>query len=304
MPDDLTSFITTKDSGERGSTTAARLFVVLVLYKRAPEQSEAFVSLRDVLEALPTMRAQVTSLLYDNSPEPHAVPVVNFACSYIWNGANPGLAHAYNAALERAVAEGSNWLLLLDHDTALDRTYLEEVLATIESFEADRTITALVPKLLQASSILSPHRLVPRLRKQSEPIVKSFAGIAGERLQVFNSGAVLRVADLVAIGGFDESFPFEYLDHVVFRQLQDRGGKLLVLNATLAHELSVSAGWSDSAFQHRFWSFMAAEHRYKQRFAKGNELFWHYFWKSWLIFGRLARGQFRVAYKHLRIALR
>ena len=282
---------------------AARLFVVLVLYKRSPEQSEAFTSLRDVLAMWPAARERVECLIYDNSPEEHVVPAVSFRCGYASDVMNRGLALAYNVALERATVAGATWLLLLDHDTLLTREYLEEVLSAIDNVGADHRVTAIVPKLVQAGTVLSPQWPVPSSRKQSEPVPLDFAGMSKKPLQVFSSGAVLRVADLAGIGGFDESFSHECLDHATFRALQERGGQVLVLHACLPHELSLSAGWGDPGFQHRFWSFMEAEHRYKRRFAKGSELLWHYFWRGWLIVGRVARGQFGTAYRHLKIVM-
>ena len=122
-------------------------------------------------------------------------------------------------------------------------------------------------------------------------------------MQAFNSGAVLRLSALDEIGGFDESFPLDYLDHTTFRQLQRKEHSVYVLHSTLAHELSVSAGWDTPGFERRFWPFMKAEHLFAKRFASGSEFRWHMYWRARIIFGRLIRGQLRAAYKHAKIAL-
>ncbi len=281
----------------------AKVFVVVVLYKRTPEQSEAFLSLIEVMGALFEANGRIDCLVYDNSPEQHAVQPGSFPCEYISDPSNPGLARAYNVGRQRAEAAGATWLLLLDHDTVITREYLVEVLEVSQSIAGDTAIAAIVPKLIQGSKSLSPQWPNHRKPSRPKPVPLEFSGEIHGELQAFNSGAVLRLSALNDIGGFDEDFPLDYLDHTTFRQLQRKGHSVYVLRSTLSHELSIEGGWDTPGFQQRFWPLIEAHQRYKNRFARGSELFWHFFWKAWLIFGRIARGQFRTAYRHLKIAL-
>jgi GT2 family glycosyltransferase len=280
-----------------------KVFIVLVLYKRAPEQSEAFLSLIEVMGTLLEPNRRIDCLIYDNSPEQHALQPGTFPCEYISDPSNPGLARAYNVARQRAEAAGATWLLLLDHDTAITREYLAEVLDVSQSIAGDTAIAAIVPKLIQGSKSLSPQWPNHRNPSHSKPVSLEFSGEIHGKLEAFNSGAVLRLSALNDIGGFDEDFPLDYLDHTTFRQLQRKGHSVYVLRSTLSHELSIEDGWDTPGFQQRFWPLIEAHQRYKSRFARGSERFWHFFWKAWLIFGRIARGQFRTAYRHLKIAL-
>lgn len=280
-----------------------KLLIVLVLYQRAPEQSEAFLSLCEVLADLPEAGKRFGCLIYDNSPQQHALPPVGFSCEYISDPSNPGLARAYNEARERAAATGANWLLLLDHDTAVTREYLAEVLSATQEVAGKATIAAVIPKLVQGNTTLSPQWPNHRRPSRSRPVALSFSGEIQGELQAFNSGAVLRLSALAAIGGFDESFPLDYLDHSTFRQLQRKGYSAYVLRSTLTHELSVSEGWDTPGFERRFWPFMQAEHLFHKRLASRSEFGWHMYWRTRIIVGRLMRGQLRAAYKHAKIAL-
>jgi GT2 family glycosyltransferase len=58
-------------------------------------------------------------------------------------------------------------------------------------------------------------------------------------IRVYNSGAVLRMSALREIGGFPEEYWLDYLDHAVFHRLQAAGGKVFVMEARLAHEMSI-----------------------------------------------------------------
>jgi hypothetical protein len=54
-----------------------------------------------------------------------------------------------------------------------------------------------------------------------------------------NSGAVIRVAFLKEIGGFNEEFPLDYLDHWLFYEIYAKNYKTFVLDIYLHHDLSV-----------------------------------------------------------------
>ena len=54
-----------------------------------------------------------------------------------------------------------------------------------------------------------------------------------------NSGALIRVEFLNIIGGFNEDFPLDYLDHWLFHEIYENGYKVRLLDLTLEHELSV-----------------------------------------------------------------
>ena len=280
------------------NTLESRLLVVIVLYRHAPEQSAAFSSLREHLNAFPEASGAVECLLYDNSPEPSSLPEVAFRCTYIHDATNPGLAKPYNTALQQAATAGLSWLMLLDQDTVVTREYFAEVLATLPVAEADPSITAIAPKLVQRGHVLSPHWSL--LHPKS--VAMESAGIIKGNVQVFNSGSVLRVADMIAIGGFDQKFPLDYLDHATFHELQGRGGKIFLLRAALTHELSQNdpLGFDSPAFVRRYWPSLRAEHQYYVRYATREEMFWHYDRRFRMLIGLLARFKLRRAILHLK----
>jgi GT2 family glycosyltransferase len=219
-----------------------RILVVLVLYKRAPEESESFTSLGSILRERPDLKANIGLLVYDNSPEAHLLPKMPIATRYISSPANPGLAAAYNSGLKLASEEGVDWLLLLDHDTLLNETHLEQLAdLTSKLTEAEPTVCAIVPKLMFEHNghqkVHSPH-FMPRLTHHG--VDQCFSGVATEELSAYNSGATLRVRDIEALGGFPIRYPMEFLDHAVFHALQKVGGKIWVMDSQLPHDLSTA----------------------------------------------------------------
>jgi GT2 family glycosyltransferase len=248
----------------------ARIFAVMVLYKRLLEESETFSTLRSILQKRTDLAGAISLLIYDNSPVAQEVQALPIPTQYISNPANPGLAAAYSAGLQLAGQETADWLLLLDQDTTLTEEYLEEISSGAVHLLSDRKIVGIVPKLSNKGVLCSP--LYPPTYGPARMIDRTTAGDSSQRLHVFNSGAVLRVSSLKTIGGFPEDFPLDYLDHATFAALQDRGGQLHILNAILEHELSSNVeGNRDPDFVQRQTSILDAEYRFYKQYGSAGD---------------------------------
>ena len=230
---------------------------VVVLYKSTIGGSATLQSLRGILAAQPALREQISLLIYDNSPQPqptadleHLGPF-GVGVQYRHDGSNGGLATAYGYALDLAAAAGCDWLLLLDQDTSLTAELFAELLSAIHAGPPSE-VCAIVPRQVRDGNLLSP-----RLVRGGRDLPVS-TGIAGERLTVFNSAACVRVAALLAIGGFPREFPLDYLDHIVFHRLQKGSGRLLVLPVSIEHQLSIKNLAEEMSLE-RYKRLLAAE---------------------------------------------
>lgn len=198
-------------------------------------ESATLQSLGSIFAKQPALRDQIGLLVYDNSPEPQSANDLGHldeAVQYRHDGSNGGLSTAYGYALELAVETRLPWLLLLDQDTTLSSEFFAELLTALEA-DPLAQVCAVVPRQVRDGAVLSP-RLVRGGRDR--PVE---TGIAQDRLTVFNSAACVRVAALLAIGGFPREFPLDYLDHIVFHRLQASDGRLLVLPVSIEHQLSI-----------------------------------------------------------------
>jgi GT2 family glycosyltransferase len=211
-----------------------KLTIVVVFYQQAIEESKTFRTLR---QSLFSTGSQLTELvLYDNSPEKQGFSVQKYEgipITYFHDSRNLGIATAYNYALSAARKNGSEWLLLLDHDTELTAEYVEQV---INLEEKNSHIAAVVPKINSENQMISPvysHSLRPLQGEKPVP------GIQDKAVMAINSGAIIRMDFLNEIGGFNEDFPLDYLDHWLFHEIYENGYKVRLLDLTLEHELSV-----------------------------------------------------------------
>ena len=281
--------------------SGSHILAVLVLYKRAPEESEAFTSLLSILRRRPDLAGGMSLLVYDNSPTVHEIPTLPITTRYISNTRNAGLAPAYNAGLQLADKDGFDWLLLLDQDTLLTEAYLTEAIGLTHS--SQNQFEAIVPKLVEGGLVLSPH-LALTLR-HPKPVDITTHGISAVPLHPYNSGAVLQVKALQQMNGFPEGFLLDYLDHVTFRTLQVKGGKIFVMQATLEHKLSTNHAYrsDDPVLSARQKNILQAEHAFYRSYGSSQERFYHHvrlFWRAWKA---LRSGSFKQSILLLKTAI-
>jgi GT2 family glycosyltransferase len=279
-----------------------RILAVLVLYKLAPEESPAFCTLQALLARDTGMAGRFACILYDNSPSPHSLPATPFPCLYRHDQTNPGLAQPYQYGLDQAMSADVPWLLLLDQDTTITAAYLREALAVTDQIASDGHIVAVVPKLLQGEEMLSPHW--PTRHPKPEPLHQK-CGLLDQKVKIFNSGSLLRVTALAKIGGFPRSFPLDYLDHVVFHQLQNQGGKVYLMHAGLQHSLSYLQIDLIREFRtsYRTRLIMNAESRYYKQFGTPRERVLYFLRRIRLGLRMIAAAEFRGALSLLRHSL-
>jgi GT2 family glycosyltransferase len=280
----------------------ARIFAVLVLYKRSLEESETFSTLRSLLQKRTDLAGAMSLLLYDNSPVAQEVPALPIPTQYISDPSNPGLAAAYSAGLQLAGEEAADWLLLLDQDTLLTETYLTEVVSSTQ-LAGDDQFDAIVPKLVEDGTVLSPHLTITL--RHPKPVDITTHGISTELLHPYNSGAVLRVKAVQEMKGFPEGFSLDYLDHATFRRLQSRGGKIFVMQAILQHKLSTNRADvpDDPVLLARQKSVLQAEQAFYRDFGAPRERFYYHVRLVWRAWKAMRAGRFRTSMMFLKTSV-
>jgi GT2 family glycosyltransferase len=213
-----------------------KVTIVVVLYKQNIVESKTFQTIKKTLLARDNGSHDIELIFYDNSPDKQELPSFEkggIHTSYVHDPRNLGIATAYNHAWSIARENGSEWLLLLDHDTELTGIYIDEIFK-LPDFSKD--VVAVVPKIISEQILISP------VYSQSlRPLVGEHPkeGLQQRSVMAINSGALISVAFLNELGGFNEDFPLDYLDHWLFYEIYANGNQVWVLDAMLEHELSV-----------------------------------------------------------------
>jgi GT2 family glycosyltransferase len=156
-------------------------------------------------------------------------------------------------------AEGYDWLLTLDQDTALPADFFSAIEPGLRVAKEDPRIGAIVPHLAEGERLLSP-AYVGLCR--TKPMPASFAGVPAHEPRAFNSAALLRVEALDAIGGFDPCFWLDHLDSWLHHQLYVHGWRMYVLDSVhLEHHFSL-LNYRDRVSLAHLRNFLAAESAY------------------------------------------
>lgn len=225
------------------------ILVVLVLYQKDASSSTSMVSFLRALDES-GLASQFKLLVYDNSPIQSVLPdSIPIPFSGIHDPTNGGLFRAYTAALELAENEGAEWLLLLDQDTVLDATYLKTLWLNLPAAVENPRCAAMVPKLLSRNKIISPARVL--WGGLDIPVDKKLTGIPPWEVTALNSGTLLRVSAIRAVGGFNPKFWLDYLDCWVFNRLHRAYYVVCVMDAVLLHDLSVEKMGSMSVSRYK-----------------------------------------------------
>jgi GT2 family glycosyltransferase len=227
---------------------------ILVLYDRKLDESTTYNSL--VASSRDGGLDPLAVAIYDNSRQSQlSAGAADLLLEYKHDPGNGGIVAAYNWALDLAGAHGYRWLLLLDQDTVLPRTFLQSTLSLVKQYEEDPEVVAIVPVVRSGGCTVSPKRVAfCGLR----PLPASTSGSQQAETMAINSGAAIRCDFLRAIGGFNPAYWLDYLDHWLFRQVYATGKTVAVSECVLEHQLSVQ-DYRNSISTVRYQSMLAGE---------------------------------------------
>jgi hypothetical protein len=216
-----------------------RVLAVVVAFGRELDRVEAWPTLVQCLKhpasqsALPLAHV----LVYDNSAAPLAEPAQPIAdCSYVHDPLNGGTAAAYSCALALAARLDIDWLLLLDHDTALPRHFFNAASEALRGAVEDVT-AALLPWVCHGDAVVSPAEITSF--GTIRPLARGAAIRPGAHITAIASGSLLHVATLRSLFPIPRELWLDYVDHWIFSRLHERRLPLRVFNAVLQHDLSI-----------------------------------------------------------------
>jgi GT2 family glycosyltransferase len=215
-----------------------RLFAVIVTYKMRPHESSTLRTLLDTARKVESDGLELGVLVWDNTPGGQDAGVIPAGVRYQAAPDNPGLARAYNSALETAHAEGFDWLLTLDQDSVLPANFLTRITDLARKLQSTPRVAAIVPQVTGDGRNLSPFQFalgtVPRCFRYG------VTGIQEHATYAVNSAATLRVDALRSIGGYDPMFPLDISDINLFHRLQHSGKRVFVAgDLMIGHDFSL-----------------------------------------------------------------
>ncbi|MGV3234513.1 glycosyltransferase [Latilactobacillus curvatus] len=229
-----------------------KLAVVVTLYQKKFSETPSADLLITAAE-----KNELLLIIYDNSQETDNEIQTNKSIIYTSHPENKGICPAYNFALQKASELGADWLILLDHDTKVSDEYLSALLrGKIDGFKA------VVPQIFGQDTIISPLLADRYISLNDSQSIQS--GQTEKPIMAINSGSAVPVDILQSIGGFNEAFPLDFLDHWLFWRLNQIDQPYLILETQLKHSLSVQTPSAMSTT--RYASILAGEALYYSQY--------------------------------------
>jgi GT2 family glycosyltransferase len=160
-----------------------------------------------------------------------------------------------------ARGKSAAWLLLLDHDTSVTGDFLRGMRRHVEEAGGDEGIAAIAP-FLYAGECAGKFAVSPRLWRFARHVALPRPATAyTERRLLFaaNSGTLVRVSALEAIGGYSSRFWLDYSDIYVFQRFHERGfGVRIAGDLALEHEVAM-LDYDARMSPARYATYLAAE---------------------------------------------
>jgi len=231
--------------------------IIIVLYKIKLEDC---ISYKTLCNYISNLLFKYEIIIYNNSQEIIIDENNNY---FVVNSVkNEMLAGAYNFALERAIKNNRNWLLLLDQDTYLTKDYFEQINFTLNNYE---NLAVIIPKLMSDKVHISPNScfsLIGHWGKMN--IIQTKGIIKNKTILALNSAALISVQALQKIGGFSLEFPLYELDYWVFYNLCKNKEIFYLMDVVLTHDLSM-LDYQNKMTRKRYDSIINAEYKFSKQ---------------------------------------
>lgn len=241
---------------EPANSDRVSILAVLVLYRCDLAASKTWQTLHPQIESTGGL-CTFELLVCENEAKSASEQPVPQWVKIERRAVNAGLAWAYQLGLQRARETGAAWLLTLDQDTGLPDNFLIRLIEQATGLWQQEEIAAIVPQLVSRTGrVYSP--VVAKVGRE-HAVRSGYCGVGAGDIRAFNSAALLRVRWLELIGGFNQFFWLDYLDHATFRAFFKAGGRVWIAgDIQVEHHLSLEDGRS-SMSKERFANFLQAE---------------------------------------------
>jgi GT2 family glycosyltransferase len=230
-----------------------RVFVVIVVYNKA---------IADLTVLKTTHNTNYDLLIYDNSPNPQAVPnIEGFNLIYQHDTSNAGVSRAYNVGALKAKELGCDVVLLLDQDTVFSFDCLSKYEAAYAQHGADYLYAPVVCNA-GMTKIYSPAFINHFVGKAQT--IENFAFSEKYSLNdksAINSGLMVPLVLFEKIGGFNEKLKLDFSDYYFIEKYKTLNENLILLDVYLKHSISGDEGkrFTYELNRYRYYCYGARE---------------------------------------------
>ena len=212
------------------------LLLCIVIYEKKLDECQTFLSINNLI-SLSSILLDI--VIYDNSKSSDILAPTfntiypNFNFHYIHNKNNPGLGVAYNESALIASSLNKKFICFFDQDSEVPNNYFSDALDAINK---NPSINLFSPIITSAKVVISPSSFYlgrSWVKKNMEIglINTSFHSI-------INSGSIIRLSELIRLGGYEPALELDFSDHYFFYKFKQDNRQFFIMPIYLNHHLS------------------------------------------------------------------
>lgn len=214
-----------------------RICAIVVTYNIGERYQKSFDSLKDQVDKV---------IIIDNGSDSSTINILrqiqnNFKdkVDIIFNEKNVGVGKAQNMGIARAIDEGYEWVLLLDHDSLLKENMIHAMKKLYQSLSREmREKTAIVAPNVMDVNVNLPSKFTTRYLKILFKRQKCSERKYIDALTVIASGSLIKTSVLKKIGLMKEEFFIDFIDaEFSLRVITNEFKIIVVCDAILYHSL-------------------------------------------------------------------
>lgn len=221
------------------------LHSLIVIYNKKCEDS---LSLQYLLKS--SKRSDIDIIIFDNSTAEfnNERYCLDHDITYYGFKKNLGLSKAYNYVIDQ-LDDNSGYLMILDDDTLITDSYIEEVFHQIERGHANELF---LPIVYAGSFILSPSNVKYRSGVRA---IKNIDQIDINKITAINSGMIVGLKIYKTIR-YNENLFLDCVDHDFMYEIRDSGVSIIILSSIIEQNYSRNtSGNIDDSVRKRFSLF-------------------------------------------------
>jgi len=187
--------------------TSDKFAAIIVTYNPTPEFSENLKVISAQFEKVCIVDNFSTNINWVNElAKTHSNVFI------LTNSSNLGLGKALNQGMRYLIDQGYSWVATFDQDSLPSTTFLEDLRSVIDKSPSPAQIGILAPSIFERS-------LSRTLVSSGEKLAQFLVSVP----TVITSGSLTNTKAFELVGGFEESFFIDYIDHNFSFRLRKQG---------------------------------------------------------------------------------
>lgn len=199
---------------------------LIVLYNKKINNSATYKSIKDY--------QYINIIVFDNSDYNYREFNKNYCnnnqITYYTLEKNVGLSKAYNYTIDRINKNKKDYILILDDDTHLNKSYISEAYNLILQEQFD----IILPIVKSNNQIISPEEVQFNCRIKK---IKNLDKINYNNISAINSGMIIRTEIFNTIRYNEEMF-LDYIDHDFMKKVREYKLIIKIMKSSIYQEFS------------------------------------------------------------------